>query len=117
MSSRRRGVDQQGLLAYYALEGVSFVLAASRRGRPLFDARSVLLVREHGTMARTSLVDLFNIPLISDRLLVILIILTAVRQRSRIKQPSPSLKRIGLLFVEERKAADILGCESVKALM
>jgi hypothetical protein len=28
-------------------------LVASRRGQPLFDARSVLLVREHGKMART----------------------------------------------------------------
>ncbi len=42
---------QQGPLAYYVLEGVSFVLAASRRGQPLCDARSVLSVREHKTMA------------------------------------------------------------------
>jgi len=49
--------------AYYVLEGVSFVLAASRRGQPLVDARSVLSVREHGNMARTPLVAFFNIPI------------------------------------------------------
>jgi len=53
---------QQGPLACYVLEGVSFMLAASRRGQPLFDARSVLTVREHGTMARTPLAAFFNIP-------------------------------------------------------
>ena len=63
MSSRRRGVVQQGPLAYYVLEGVSFVLAASRRGQPLCDARSVLSVRKHGTMARTPLAAFFNIPI------------------------------------------------------
>jgi len=56
-------VVQQGLLAYYVLEGLSFVLAASRRGRALFDARSVHLVVEHGTMARTPLAAFFNISL------------------------------------------------------
>ena len=54
----------QGRLAYYVLEGVSFVLAASRRGQPLCDARSVLTVREHGNMARTPLAAFFNIPII-----------------------------------------------------
>ncbi len=33
MPPRRRGSVQQGLLAYYVLEGVSFVLAAFRRAR------------------------------------------------------------------------------------
>ncbi len=42
---------QQGLLAYYVLEGVSFVFAVFHRGQPLVDARSVHLVREHGKMA------------------------------------------------------------------
>jgi hypothetical protein len=50
-----------GRLAYYVLEGVSFVLARSRRallawlipqGEPfVFDARSVLSVREHDKRA------------------------------------------------------------------
>jgi hypothetical protein len=50
-----------GRLAYYVLEGVSFVLARSRRallawlipqGDPfVFDARNVLSVREHGKRA------------------------------------------------------------------
>jgi len=33
-----------------------------QQGRSLFDARSVLLVREHGKMARTPLAAFFNIP-------------------------------------------------------
>jgi hypothetical protein len=61
-----------GRLAYYVLEGVSFVLARSRRallawlipqGEPfVFDARSVLSVREHDKRARTPLAAFFNIP-------------------------------------------------------
>jgi hypothetical protein len=46
MSLRRRGVVQQG--------------------RSYCDARSVLSVREHGTMARTPLADFFNIPTEAD---------------------------------------------------
>jgi len=53
---------QQGLLAYDVQEGVSFVLARSRRGYPLFDARSVHGVGEHGTMARTSLAAFSTFP-------------------------------------------------------
>jgi hypothetical protein len=34
----------------------------SRRGPHLFDARSVLSVREHGKMARTPLAAFFNLP-------------------------------------------------------
>jgi hypothetical protein len=34
-----------------------------QQGRSHFDARSVLLVREHGKMARTPLVAFFNIPI------------------------------------------------------
>jgi len=41
---------QQGPLAYYVLEGVSFVLARSRRAFPLFDGRSGHRVGEHGKM-------------------------------------------------------------------
>ena len=33
-----------------------------QQGRSLFDARSVLPVREHGKMTRTPLVAFFNIP-------------------------------------------------------
>ena len=33
-----------------------------QQGRSLFDARSVLSVREHGKMARTPLAAFFNIP-------------------------------------------------------
>ncbi|MEC4673983.1 MAG: hypothetical protein VST68_07315 [Nitrospirota bacterium] len=33
-----------------------------REGRSPFDARSILPVREHGTMARTPLAAFFNIP-------------------------------------------------------
>ena len=36
-----------------------------QQGRSHFDARSVLLVREHGKMARTPLVAFFNIPCIN----------------------------------------------------
>jgi hypothetical protein len=39
------------------------LLAASRRVQPLFDARSVLPVREHDKIARTPLVTFFNIPI------------------------------------------------------
>ena len=35
-----------------------------QQGRSLFDARSVLPVREHGKMARTPLAAFFNIPLV-----------------------------------------------------
>jgi len=52
---------QQGRLAYYVLEGVSFVFAVFHRGQPLFDAwESVHLVREHGNMA--TCLPLPNIP-------------------------------------------------------
>jgi hypothetical protein len=34
-----------------------------QQGRSSFDERSVTPVREHGKMARTQLVDFFNIPL------------------------------------------------------
>ncbi|MEC4674189.1 MAG: hypothetical protein VST68_08365 [Nitrospirota bacterium] len=33
-----------------------------QQGRSHFDARSVLIVREHGKRARTLLADFFNIP-------------------------------------------------------
>jgi len=33
-----------------------------QQGRSRFDARSVLIVREHGKMARTPLAAFFNIP-------------------------------------------------------
>ncbi len=36
-----------------------------QQGRSLFDARSVLSVREHGKMARTPLAAFFNIPLMN----------------------------------------------------
>jgi len=38
------------------------LLITSRRANPLFDARSVLPVREHDKMERTPLVAFFNIP-------------------------------------------------------
>jgi hypothetical protein len=38
------------------------VYVRRREGRSDFDARSVLSVREHDKMARTPLVDFFNIP-------------------------------------------------------
>jgi hypothetical protein len=38
------------------------LLAASRWVQPLFDARSVLPVREHEKIARTQLAGFFNIP-------------------------------------------------------
>jgi len=37
-----------------------------QQGRSYCDARSVLSVREHGTMARTPLADFFNIPTEAD---------------------------------------------------
>jgi hypothetical protein len=38
------------------------VKKVAQQGRSDFDARSVLSVREHGKIARTSLVAFFNIP-------------------------------------------------------
>jgi hypothetical protein len=43
------------------------LLARSRWGSPLFDARSVLSVREHGKRARTPLAAFFNIPMMIQR--------------------------------------------------
>ncbi|MEE8124498.1 MAG: hypothetical protein V3T42_01645, partial [Nitrospirales bacterium] len=53
MSSRRREVVQQGHES----------LTRSRRASPLFDARSVHVVPEHGKMGRTPLAAFFNIPM------------------------------------------------------
>jgi len=40
-----------------------------QQGRSPFDARSVLIVREHGERARTPLAAFFNIPLLEKRIL------------------------------------------------
>ncbi|GEM_PF-4929160 len=41
-----------------------------QQGRSTFDARSVLLVREHGKRARTPLAAFFNIPLLNMSLIL-----------------------------------------------
>ncbi len=57
-------VSGQGEWSKKSVQQGRELLARSRWGSPLFDARSVLSVREHGKMARTPLADFFNIPII-----------------------------------------------------
>ena len=76
MVYREKGVWIVGLLnispkqPVYAREGFLYQLLKGmvkkdiQQGRRLFFERSVRLVREHEKMARTPLVDFFNIPIV-----------------------------------------------------
>ncbi len=57
-------VSSQGEWSKKSVQQGRESLARSRRVSPLFDARSVQRVREHGKMARTPLAAFFNIPLL-----------------------------------------------------
>jgi len=48
------------------IHGKECSIKSVQQGRSYCDARSVLSVREHGTMARTPLADFFNIPTEAD---------------------------------------------------